>query len=471
MTGLDFRRSGPRSLALRLILYAAGWSIAALLVTGIVLSSVYRETVERNFDNYLGIFLKGLIANIEVSETGGLVLEQSLAEPRFDFPLSGWYWQVMRAKLPLQPVQASPSLLEFRLRLPHWTDQQKEAGERGYFMPGPDGRTLRVVEKIIILPGSDEKFIFTVAGDNQEILERIAAFNGTLVTALAILGLGLIAAVLLQVKMGLRPLKKIRDSLSAIRSGDEERLHGDFPPEIDPLVKELNTLLDYNHEVIERARTQVGNLAHALKTPLSVLTNEADANPGPFSRKVSEQTKVMRDQVNHYLDRARVAARANVIGANTPVEPVLEAILRVLNRVNQDKGIDASLECEEGLNFRGEQQDLEEMVGNLVDNAFKFARTTIKVSATRTPRTESLPAYVCISIEDDGPGLPEESLDSALKRGKRFDESKPGSGLGLSIVTDIATLYKGSFKLEQSGLGGLNAILLLPLAKQPRRSK
>ncbi|HHK75322.1 MAG TPA: GHKL domain-containing protein, partial [Rhizobiales bacterium] len=213
------------------------------------------------------------------------------------------------------------------------------------------------------------------------------------------------------------------------------------------------------------ARTQVGNLAHALKTPLSVLTNEADANPGPLSQKISEQTQVMRDQVNHYLDRARVAARANVIGASTPVEPVLEAILRVLNRVNEEKGIDASLECDEPLKFRGEQQDLEEMAGNLVDNAFKFAKTTIRVSVVKMPKEKDHPAFVRISIEDDGPGLPEESLDSALKRGKRFDESKPGSGLGLSIVTDIATLYKGSFRLEQSELGGLNAILLLPLAK------
>ncbi len=466
MMRLDFRRSGPRSLALRLILYAAGWSIAALLVTGIVLSSVYRETVERNFDIYLRVFLKGLIANIEVSDTGGLVLEQSLAEPRFDFPLSGWYWQVMRAKLPLQPVQASPSLLEFRLRLPHWTKAETQAGEREYFMPGPDGRTLRVVEQMIILPGSDEKFIFTVAADNQEILERTADFNGTLIAALALLGLGLIAAVLLQVKMGLRPLKKIRDSLSAIRSGDEDKLHGEFPPEIDPLVKELNTLLDYNHEIIERARTQVGNLAHALKTPLSVLTNEADANPGPLARKISEQTRVMRDQVNHYLDRARVAARANIIGASTPVEPVLEAILRVLNRVNEEKGIDSSLECDGELKFRGEQQDLEEMAGNLVDNAFKFAKTTIKVSVEKIEIDEKDQAYLRINIEDDGPGLPEQSLETALKRGERFDESKPGSGLGLSIVTDIATLYKGSFRLEQSRLGGLNAVLILPLAKQ-----
>jgi len=253
--------------------------------------------------------------------------------------------------------------------------------------------------------------------------------------------------------------------LSAIRSGDEERLNGEFPPEIDPLVKELNTLLDYNHEIIERARTQVGNLAHALKTPLSVLTNEADANPGPLSRKISEQTQVMRDQVNHYLDRARVAARANVIGASTPIEPVLEAILRVLNRVNEDKRIDASLECEGDLKFRGEQQDLEEMAGNLVDNAFKFAKTTIKVSVEKIAKDKKSQAFVRITIEDDGPGLPKKSLETALKRGERFDESKPGSGLGLSIVTDIATLYKGSFKLEQSQLGGLNAVLCLPLAK------
>ncbi len=462
---LELKRFGPRSLAARLILYAAGWSIIALVATGLALSSVYRETVERNFDIYLSIFLKGLIANIEVSQTGNLVLEQSLAEPRFDFPLSGWYWQVMRAKLPLKPVQASPSLLEFRLQLPLWTQKEKSAGKRGYSMPGPDGRTLRVVEQVIILPGSEEQFIFTVAGDHAEIVEKLADFNGTLIAALALLGLGLIAAVLLQVKLGLRPLRKISDSLHAIRSGEEERLKGEFPPEIDPLVTELNALLDYNKEIMERARTQVGNLAHALKTPLSVLTNEADANPGPLSGKISEQTRIMREQVNHYLDRARVAARANVIGASTPIEPVLEAILRVLNRVNEKKGIDASLECDGNLKFRGEQQDLEEMAGNLVDNAFKFARTTIKVSVEKLEKDKDGQAFAYIFIEDDGPGLPEQSLEKALKRGERFDESKPGSGLGLSIVNDIATLYKGSFTLELSALGGLRAVLVLPLAK------
>lgn len=457
------RRLASRSLALRLFLHAAGWSIVALVITGFVLSSLFRETVEKNFDNYLNVYLKGLSANIEV-EKGDLVLTQNLTELRFEFPLSGWYWQVMEAKFPLQPVYASPSLLEFRLQLKPWTEEEIQAESRAYFLTGPGDRTLRVVERRIYLPGSDSPYVFTVAGDNSQTSEVMATFNRTLIITLAILGVGLMAAVLLQVKLGLQPLREIRRSLEAIRSGKEQRLKGEFPREIAPLARELNVLIDNNREVIERARTHVGNLAHALKTPLSVLTNEADANPGKLATKVAEQTRVMRDQVNHYLDRARVAARANVIGSSTNVEPVVEGILRVLNRVNEHKGIDAGLTCPEGVKFRGEKQDLEEMVGNLVDNAFKWADQAIAVTVLPEETDEDGGKFIHVFIEDDGPGLPEESLKTALKRGRRFDESKPGSGLGLSIVADIASLYKGSFALEISDLGGLKAILRLPAA-------
>ncbi len=452
-----------RSLAMRLFLYAAGWSILALVITGVVLSSLFSEIIEDNIDNYLNVYLTGLIANIGV-EQGGLELSQNLNDVRFEFPISGWYWQIMEAKFPLQPVYASASLLEFRLKLKPWSKQEIEAESRAYFLTGPGERTLRVVEERIYLPGSDSPYVFTVAGDHSRTSEVMARFNRTLIIALTLLGVGLIAAVLLQVKLGLQPLRRIRKSLEAIRSGREQSLKGDFPTEIAPLARELNVLIDNNREVIERARTHVGNLAHALKTPLSVLTNEADAHPGHLAGKVTEQTRVMRDQVNHYLDRARVAARANVIGSSTAVEPVLEGILRVLNRVNEHKRIDAGLDCAEGVKFRGEKQDLEEMVGNLVDNAFKWARHTISVTVTPEETDEDGLRFIHILIEDDGPGLPEESLKTALKRGHRFDESKPGSGLGLSIVADIASLYKGNFTLELSDLGGLKAVLRLPAA-------
>ncbi len=453
----------PKSLAFRLILYASGWSMAALVVTGLFLSSLFRETVERNFDEYLGVFLKGLVANVEVSDDDKLYIDQDLAEPRFGFPLSGWYWQVMHTKLPLQPVLASPSLLEHRLNLPPWTAADRKKGHRSFNIRGPDNENLHVVEREIILPGSEDKYVFTVAGDTASSEMERSRFNGTLFAALFILGLSLVTAVFLQVRLGLRPLRQIQKSLSAIRSGKEERLKGEFPAEIMPLAREMNALLAHNQEIVERARTHVGNLAHALKTPLSVLTNEADSGSGAFARLVKQQTLNMREQVDLYLDRARVAARASIIGSSTDIGPVLESLVRVLSRINEEKAIEVELDCPAELKFRGEKQDLEEISGNLLDNAFKWARRNIIISATLIEDDDYGP-MVRICFEDDGPGLLDHQLAEAMQRGERLDESKPGSGLGLSIVSDVTSLYKGRFYLEKSSLGGLKAVLELPLA-------
>ncbi|MCA3574702.1 MAG: sensor histidine kinase, partial [Aestuariivirga sp.] len=228
---------------------------------------------------------------------------------------------------------------------------------------------------------------------------------------------------------------------------------------------ELNLLIQSNVEIVERARTQVGNLAHALKTPLSVLTNEAAQQEGALAGKVREQAEIMRNQVSLYLDRARRAARAQGIGAVTEVKPVLEALARTLERINRDRAITIRADCPEGLRFRGERQDLEEMVGNLLDNACKWAATRAAVSAmpVREPGAAGR-SFLEIAVEDDGPGLPADKRAQALKRGQRLDETKPGSGLGLSIVAETAAMYNGSVRLEDSPMGGLKAVLTLPAA-------
>jgi signal transduction histidine kinase len=228
---------------------------------------------------------------------------------------------------------------------------------------------------------------------------------------------------------------------------------------------ELNLLIQSNVEIVERARTQVGNLAHALKTPLSVLTNEAAAQDGPLAAKVREQAELMRGQVSLYLDRARRAARAQGIGAVTEVKPVLEALARTLERINRDKALAIHVDCPADLRFRGERQDLEEMVGNLLDNACKWGRERVSLSAAPAPGPGAAGrTFLVISVEDDGPGLPENQRAEALKRGQRLDESKPGSGLGLSIVTETAAMYNGNVHLEDGPLGGLRAVLTLPAA-------
>jgi signal transduction histidine kinase len=299
-----------------------------------------------------------------------------------------------------------------------------------------------------------------VAGDAGEIDRDLAEFTTMLIVALAALGLGLVAATFFQVRFGLSPLRAIRQDLAAIRSGKAEQLEGELPEEIRPLQQELNALIQSNREIVDRARTHVGNLAHALKTPLSVISNEARAHEGALASKVVEQAEIMRTQITHHLDRARVAARSSVIGDVADVDGVLQALKRTLDRIYEDRAIDIDVRCGDGLKFQGEKQDFEEMVGNLLDNACKWARSQVSAVAERKEGT----ARFVVIVDDDGPGLSETELARVMKRGHRLDETKPGSGLGLSIVADLAHLYKGRFELEPSPEGGLRARLELPAA-------
>jgi signal transduction histidine kinase len=252
----------------------------------------------------------------------------------------------------------------------------------------------------------------------------------------------------------------MRQNLAQIRSGEAEQLEGEQPEEIRPLQHELNALIDSNREIVERARTHVGNLAHALKTPLSVIANEARTHEGPLASKVVEQAEIMRTQITHHLDRARVAARSGAIGDVTDVDRVLQALKRTVDRIYEERGIDVEIASIPGLKFQGEKQDLEEMVGNLLDNACKWARSRVKARAERADGE----AKLTVIVDDDGPGLTKAERTRVVKRGQRLDESKPGSGLGLSIVADLAHLYKGRFALEPSPEGGLRARLELPAA-------
>ena len=281
-----------------------------------------------------------------------------------------------------------------------------------------------------------------------------------LIAALGVLGLGLVVATLFQVRFGLAPLRAIRHDLAAIRSGDAERLEGELPTEIRPLQQELNALIQSNREIVDRARTHVGNLAHALKTPLSVITNEAREKDGPLAGKVIEQAELMRNQITHHLDRARVAARSGAIGDITDVDGVLRGSSG-RSTASMKAGLSSSTsDSDAGLKFQGEKQDFEEMVGNLLDNACKWAKSRVWVTATRAGGASNFE----VLVDDNGPGLTEAERERAVKRGQRLDETKPGSGLGLSIVAELAHLYKGRFELEPSPQGGLRARLELPAA-------
>jgi signal transduction histidine kinase len=269
------------------------------------------------------------------------------------------------------------------------------------------------------------------------------------------------------VRFGLAPLKRISESLAAIRSGRAERLQGNFPEEIAPLARETNALIEANRAIVERARTHVGNLAHALKTPLSVMMNEAVARPDdPLASKVREQIDIMRDQVARHLERARLAARMTVVGTVTDIAPVVTALARTMEKIHHDRAISIVVDTPQHARFQGEQQDLEEMVGNLVDNACKWAQTRVSVTvaaeASRQIREAGTTPSVRIIVDDDGPGLSPSEREQVSRRGQRLDETKPGSGLGLSIVSELADLYRGSLTLGAAPLGGLRAELVLP---------
>jgi signal transduction histidine kinase len=451
---------GPKSLAFRLFASAAAWTLVVIPAAAILLVSLYRQAIERNFDARLNVYMTRLVAS-STAEGGDSPQEPTnLGAPIFTIPFSGWYWQIKPLKGSERPLYISDSLLDQQLDLPSREGvAPDDTLTRRSYAPGPDDQNLRIVEREIRPGRSDTAgYSYAVAGNAAEIDSDLAEFTTMLILALAILGFGLVLATFFQVRFGLLPLRAIRHDLAAIRSGDAESLEGELPDEIRPLQTELNALIQSNRDVVDRARTHVGNLAHALKTPLSVISNEARSHGGLLSDKVVEQAEIMRTQITHHLDRARVAARSGVIGDVTDVAPVLEALKRALDRIYGERGIKLEVHASPDLKFQGEKQDLEEMAGNLMDNACKWAKARVSVTADSGPG-ESL----TVTVDDDGPGLTKAERERAVKRGQRLDESKPGSGLGLSIVADLAHLYKGRFELEPSPNGGLRARLTLPV--------
>lgn len=459
--------AGPwtRSIAARLLAVSTVLSFTILLVAGLVLSAVYRRSAEARFDAQLDAYLRVLVADIatpgEVSRTD----PGQLGLPQFELVASGWYWQITRLGHQVPEIKSSRSL--FTARLPRLADLGVAAGlggARAGNAKGPDERELRILERVIDV-GDQGLYLVQVAVATADLDAEIARFEIGLAATFALLALALAGSSALQVLYGLKPLRRLRAAVAAIRCGDAEKIGGAFPQEIAPLADELDLLVAANRNVVERARTQVGNLAHALKTPLSVIINEAAQEHGPLAEKVEEQAVIMRDQVAHYLDRARAAVSAQGIGMATEVEPVIAALLRTFEKIYSGRAITFTSSVQGAVRFQGQRQDLEEMIGNLIDNAGKWGQSRVEVTvSSEPPRRHDERAYFRITIDDDGPGLEPELRAKALERGRRLDETKPGSGLGLSIVSDLATLYRGALGLERSPAGGLRTELVLPAA-------
>src|SRR5947209_7265172 len=424
------------SLATRLFLSATAWVVVILVITGFVLSSVYKNATERAFDRRLNLYLRTLVAEVATPDEPPDRQFQSLGEPLFELPLSGWYWQISRTDSEKPDTRASRSLWDKKLpKLEDHAVDLSAAGVRMGYVEGPEGQSLRMVERPVDL-GADGKFVVSVAGDAGEIFDETRSFDYYLGGTFLALGIVLVLTTIFQVRFGLAPLKRISESIADIRSGRAERLEGEFPVEIAPLARETNALIEANREIVERARTHVGNLAHAIKTPLSVIVNEASAHlktgggADPFAAKVLEQADVMRDQVAHHLERARIAARLTIIGTVTEVAPVIEALRRTMEKIHRDRGVAIDIEADASAKFRGERQDLEEMVGNLVDNACKWAESRVFIEALveragAAARGVEGGSTLRIIVDDDGRGLSPDERKTVSRRGARLDESKP----------------------------------------------
>jgi signal transduction histidine kinase len=456
-----------RSLTRRLIWLASAWIILALVLTGWALTSQYQESALRRLGNMLLDTIDEVVIATNAGPEGIVVAE--IQDAQTDRALSGKYWAV--AELDgvggLRFIAGSPSLAGERLAVPRDLParlRDAAGGTISYPDPGflrpPLRQPLRIAASLKSLPGSSEPLVFMAAVDTTAIENDTRQFATFTWTALLILGLGLVIAVFLQVQVGLRPLFALRNEIADVRKGRAARIARTYPVEIQPLAEQVNRLLDHNQDTVERQRTHVGNLAHALKTPLSVMLAEAGSQTGELPAMVRKQTEVMRAQVDHHLRRARAAARAQSLGERTPIAEVLDEMAVMLERVFETKGVEIDWRAPDDLGFRGERQDLQEILGNLIENACKWSKRRVRVSAGPTGLGQMV-----VVVEDDGPGLPADQREAALERGARMDETTPGSGLGLSIVVELTRAYGGRITLADSDLGGLKVLLELPTAE------
>jgi signal transduction histidine kinase len=444
------------------VLLALGWSLAALLVFVVVCTLLFYQAAIRRVDQTLGELTDNLLTYSTVEN--GQVFAPPLTDERALRAYSGRYWEIAEIGPDgkLRPVARSYSLFDAVLNAPEDLAARFKARPGkpvSYDIRGPLNEPLRARAQQAWLLGRKAPVIFLAAEDRTSIDRDVRGFVAATAGAFILLGAGLIAAIVIQVRVGLRPLFELRREVADVRRGKAERLAETYPSELTPLAQELNALVVHNQEVVERQRTHVGNLAHALKTPISVMLTEADQRPGPLAEVVTRQTEAMRQQVDHHLRRARAAARTQGQGERTSVAEVLDELSRTLERIFQDKGVSIDWDSPEDIYFLGERQDLLEIAGNAIENACKWCKSKVRV------RAEALgPERFRLVVEDDGAGLPPDRREDVLRRGARLDETAPGSGLGLSIIDELARAYGSVLTLGDSALGGLRLETDLPRA-------
>jgi signal transduction histidine kinase len=454
-----FRTLFPRqgSIATSLFLLSAGWLIVALVATAFLLTELYSRALDTSLTETLEFHIETLTDQLLLSDSPKNE-EIKVADPRFDRTGSGWYWSVRNEGGEL--LNFSNSYVGMVLE-PQMGDFDA-TNTRTAVVTDPFGIKIRVIEREVRVSGVPLQIMVT--GSLDEILQLVDDFRGQTLIVLGAVAIMLAVMSAIVARIALRPIQRLRGEVERIREGEASALSGTYPTELAPLSDEINELMRSNLQIIERARSQVGNLAHGLKTPLAVLRNEAGADAkNPLAKIVTGETDKMTQLVTTYLERARISARSAVVGKKADATHVMLRLTRVMQKLNPRVTIamvrpDASLPW-----FRGDEGDLEEMAGNLLDNACKWARSSIGV--TLVAERGASGANLLIKVEDDGAGLTEDEAKKVLRRGVRLDEKTPGSGLGLDIVKELVDVYGGSLQLKRSVLGGLLCELRLPAAK------
>lgn len=440
----------PASIRARLIGGTTIWLVVSLIIGGAALSAAFRRSVEAAFVDRLQSLMLAVVGAVDVGSDGIVRMPRDVPHAGFERAYSGWYWQVDDGETRLASRSLWDAVLPVRI-----ADDEAPGITRTII--GPRQQRLRAVVRRLQFGSHPRALTVVVAAPEVELEREVAAFNRLLVMSLGALALVLVGAVALQVVYGLRPLARLGAELDEVRSGRQSRLGGGHAREIEPVVRAMNSVLDQDTRLIERARAVAGNLAHGLKTPLSILSLEA-SRPNPDGSRIVAQVGRISAVVDHHLARAAAAGSVQAFGTRTEIRPVVLELRSMMLRVHAEKRLSITIEVAADLSFAGERQDLEEMLGNLVENACKWATTRVAIIAV------SAGEAVEIGIDDDGTGVDAADTEFAMQRGVRLDKGEPGSGLGLSITADLAQLYGGTLVLDRSHHGGLRVRLRLPRA-------
>lgn len=446
-----------RSLRRRLIVVVVISVMSGFLLIAVLTWRIVSDAVARDFDARLTNALGELALAVDFGDDRILSLSRDPEDPVFNRPNSGWYWRIAKGDLTLA---RSRSLRLGELPTIRDAAAGSEAGERPHPLTlpasGPAGEDLRLLHRVVQLRDGAVMLDIAVAGPARDISREVWLSMRWLLLGLVVIATILSGLLILEIRAGLRPLRILAEDIERATRGEIARLKPSNYRELNPLISSVNDLIEQVEIVVGRARAHAGNLAHAIKTPLSLISARNETRGAAQDSEIGQSVDTIRRQIDHHLKRARFAGKVRLASDRVRVKSVVDDVLLVMERGYRDRDLSIAVSVDDDLVFLGEREDFEEMIGNLVENACKWARSTVVMTVRHS--AESLD----IHIEDDGPGLPENERQRVLERGRRLDETVAGSGIGLSIVADLVELYGGEIDLQTAELGGLSVLVRIP---------